>query len=95
MTTGPAHWKLLQQGRALDNQVYIASCSPSRDPSAGYTAYGHSMVVNPWGTVLAELDENQGILYADIDLDFLETTRSSIPILKQKRHDVYSLQGPK
>lgn len=94
MTTGPAHWKLLQQGRAIDNQVFVATCSPARDISAGYTAYGHSMVVNPWGTVVEELDENENILYAEIDLQMLEQTRTSIPILKQKRHDVYSLVGP-
>lgn len=95
MTTGPAHWKLLQQGRALDNQVFVATCSPSRDNSAGYTAYGHSMVVNPWGTVVAELDETASTLLTEIDLDVVESTRSSIPILKQKRNDIYSLIGPK
>jgi omega-amidase len=95
MTTGPAHWKLLQQGRALDNQVFVATCSPSRDASAGYTAYGHSLVVNPWGVVVAELDENTSTLIADIDMDIVESTRSSIPIMKQKRHDMYTLVGPK
>lgn len=94
MTTGPVHWKLLQQGRALDNQVYVASCSPSRDASAGYTAYGHSLVVSPWGTVVAELEETPSTLYAEIDMDVLENTRASIPILKQKRNDIYSLTTP-
>lgn len=94
MTTGPAHWKLLQQGRALDNQAYVATCSPARDASAGYTAYGHSLVVNPWGTVIQELEETESILYADIDLEVVDSTRSSIPILKQKRHDIYKLNGP-
>lgn len=94
MTTGPAHWKLLQQGRALDNQAFVATCSPARDASAGYTAYGHSLVVNPWGTVIQELEESESILYADIDLSVVESTRSSIPILKQKRNDIYKLTGP-
>lgn len=94
MTTGPAHWKLLQQGRALDNQAYVATCSPARDPSAGYTAYGHSLVVSPWGVVLKELEDGEETLFCDIDMEVVESTRSSIPILKQKRNDIYALNGP-
>lgn len=52
--------------RAVDNQIYVSMCSPSRNPNADYKAYGHSMVVNPLGEVLCEADENEAILYADI-----------------------------
>ncbi|KAF6120636.1 nitrilase family member 2 [Phyllostomus discolor] len=48
LTTGPAHWELLQRGRAVDNQVYVATASPARDDKASYVAWGHSTVVNPW-----------------------------------------------
>ena len=48
MTTGPAHWELLLRGRAVDNQVYVAGISPTRDTSASYVSWGHSSVVNPW-----------------------------------------------
>ncbi|XP_052454770.1 omega-amidase NIT2 [Carassius gibelio] len=51
MTTGPAHWELLQRGRAVDNQVYVAAASPARDESASYVAWGHSSVVNPWSVL--------------------------------------------
>jgi omega-amidase len=51
MTTGPVHWQLLQQARAVDNQLFIASCSPARNLEASYTAWGHSMVVDPFGEV--------------------------------------------
>ncbi|KAH9560578.1 hypothetical protein CY35_06G112700 [Sphagnum magellanicum] len=47
MTTGPLHWELLQRARAVDNQIYVATCSPARDTSAGYIAWGHSTVVGP------------------------------------------------
>ncbi|XP_035873902.1 omega-amidase NIT2 isoform X2 [Phyllostomus discolor] len=47
LTTGPAHWELLQRGRAVDNQVYVATASPARDDKASYVAWGHSTVVNP------------------------------------------------
>ena len=51
MTTGPVHWQLLQQARAVDNQLFIASCSPARNLDSSYTAWGHSMIVDPFGEV--------------------------------------------
>ncbi|XP_054720070.1 omega-amidase NIT2-like isoform X2 [Uloborus diversus] len=47
MTTGPAHWELLQRARAVDNQLYVAGISPARDETASYVAWGHSSLVNP------------------------------------------------
>eukprot|EP00966_Prymnesium_polylepis_P204938 4747992-Prymnesium_polylepis.1 len=51
MTTGPIHWELLAKARAVDNQAFVAVPSPARNPSAGYQAWGHSSVVDPWGKV--------------------------------------------
>ncbi len=51
MTTGPVHWELLQRARAVDNQLFVAACSPARSPDASYQAWGHSTVVSPWGQV--------------------------------------------
>ena len=48
MTTGPAHWELLQRARAIDNQLFVATCSPARNPDASYQAWGHSTIVSPW-----------------------------------------------
>ena len=48
-TTGPAHWELLQKARAVDNQLFVATCSPARNPEASYQAWGHSTAVNPFG----------------------------------------------
>merc|ERR1719361_2583465 len=53
LTTGPAHWELLQRARAVDNQCYVATASPSRDLDFSYHAYGHSTITGPWGDVLA------------------------------------------
>jgi len=89
-TTGPLHWELLQRARAADNQMFIATCSPSRDrESSGYPVWGHSMVTDPWSMVIDKLDENEGVLVAEIDLDRIQDVRGSIPILDQKRHDLY------
>lgn len=80
MTTGPAHWQTLFRSRALDQQIFMAGCSPARDETASYIAYGHSIVTDPWGRILRELDEKEGIL--DIELDLAETDRirTQIPL---------------
>jgi omega-amidase len=91
MVTGPAHWQLLQRARAVDNQVYVAACSPARDPSASYVAWGHSSVVSPWGEVLAEASEGEGIISAELDFNLVAEVRQNIPCWKQKRTDIYQL----
>jgi len=95
MTTGPVHWELLQRARALDNQLYVAAISPARDTTATYIAWGHSTVVDPWGKVIATTEEGQAIIYADIDLDYLGQVRDQVPVLKQKRNDVYEVKEVK
>ena len=72
-TTGPEHWKLLLRARAVDNQCFVAACSPARDPSGeGYQAWGHSMVVGPFGEVICEAEENPLTLFADLDMAQLD-----------------------
>ncbi|XP_064413416.1 omega-amidase NIT2 [Latimeria chalumnae] len=95
MTTGPAHWELLQRGRALDNQVYVATASPARDEAASYVAWGHSTTVNPWGEVIAKAGSEETIIYAEIDLQYLAEVRQQMPLQAQKRHDLYSVQAVK
>ena len=91
MTTGPAHWELTFRARALDNQVYMVGCAPMRDPSSGYTSWGHSIYTNPWGAVEKQLDEKEGVLTGEIDLDYEEQVRNELPLLKSRRADVYEL----
>ncbi|KAJ9203138.1 hypothetical protein DTO164E3_2609 [Paecilomyces variotii] len=90
LTTGPLHWQLLGRARAVDNQVYVAMCSPARDMSATYHAFGHSLVANPNAEVLTEAGENEEIVYADLDNDTIENTRKGIPIYTQRRFDLYT-----
>ena len=92
MVTGPVHWQLLQQARAVDNQLYVATCSPARDEKASYTAWGHSTVVGPFAEVIASMDHLPGIVYADIDLKQCGERRLNMPLRKQKRADLYDLQ---
>eukprot|EP01023_Acetabularia_acetabulum_P063541 TRINITY_DN7995_c0_g1_i1.p1 TRINITY_DN7995_c0_g1~~TRINITY_DN7995_c0_g1_i1.p1 ORF type:complete len:340 (-),score=39.50 TRINITY_DN7995_c0_g1_i1:168-1100(-) len=91
MTTGPAHWKLLQQCRAVDNQIYVCSCSPARNAESEYQAWGHSMVVNPFAEVLAEAGHENEVLIVDIDLEQIQIKRNNMPLQNQKRYDLYAI----
>jgi omega-amidase len=95
MVTGPAHWELLQRARAVDNQCYVCTVSPARNPNSGYQAWGHSTATNPWGEVIATTGHENDIVIAEIDLNKVGEVRDSIPVGKQKRHDLYELVVPK
>lgn len=88
-TTGPLHWKLQGQARAMDNQVYVAMCSPARDMNAAYHAWGHSLVCDPMAQVMVEAGEKEETVFADLDGANIEETRKGIPIYSQRRFDVY------
>ena len=87
---GPVHWELLAKGRAIDNQVYVATVSPARDENADYVAWGHSTIVDPFASVIASAKGGEEeIVYADIDLNHLRTIRNQIPVTVQRRTDLY------
>ena len=92
MTTGPAHWEISFRVRALDNQIYMLGCAPARDPSTGYVSWGHSILTDPWGRVVKELDEKEGILLETIDLGYEDGVRQQLPLLKHRRQDMYRLE---
>jgi len=92
MTTGPAHWHSLGKIRALDNQVFFIAASPARNIESCYTAYGHSLIVNPWGQIIYEAQEYEAILYGEIDLEKVNTVRKELPLLKHRRLDVYDIK---
>lgn len=91
-TTGPAHWDLMYQSRALDNQCYMIGTSSARDESSSYVAWGHSLVVSPWGEIIQEMDEKEGIIVNELDLDYVNRIRKELPFLKARRADIYSLE---
>lgn len=92
--TGPAHWEVLLRARAIENGVYIVACDQTGEKS-NITAYGHSMVIDPWGKVIAKTDETPGVLMAEIDLSYIDEVRAQIPVLKNRREDIYELSGKK
>ena len=86
-STGPLHWSLLCRTRALDSQSYLvgAACSPT----AHYRAWGHSMVCDPMGQVVAEAGREETLMVVELDLAVVQEARASIATLKQKRYDLY------
>jgi omega-amidase len=90
--TGPAHWKCFMQTRAVENQLYLVAVSQGRslESDVTYKAYGHSMVVSPWGEVLAEAGEDETILYVDLDPALLAATRKRLPLLQHRRDKLYN-----
>ena len=92
MTTGPAHWELLFRQRAVDNQCFTVGVSTARDEKAGYVAYGNSIAVDPWGTVLCRAGGEDITLYADLDLSRLDAVRAQLPILSARRTDLYEVR---
>lgn len=90
-TTGPAHWETTMRSRAIDNQLFVIAASPARSPEAGYQAWGHSMVVDPWGTIISQAGINEEIIFADLDLSEVDRVREELPLLKHRRSDIYKL----
>ncbi|KAI0540442.1 carbon-nitrogen hydrolase [Xylaria digitata] len=89
LTTGPLHWRLQGQARAMDNQLYVALCSPARDMGASYHAWGHSLIVDPMAQVVVEAEETESIVSWELDGAKIDETRKNIPIYSQRRFDVY------
>ena len=92
LTTGPAHWEILFRSRALDNQVYAIGVAPALDKDASYNSFGHSIAINPWGEIIEELDYEEGLKIVEIDLDEIKRIREEIPILKNRRTDLYEIK---
>ncbi|MEA1961492.1 MAG: carbon-nitrogen hydrolase family protein [Bacillota bacterium] len=92
LTTGAAHWELLIKSRAVDNQLFVVGASAARNPDLAYQSWGHSMVVDPWGQILAECSEKEEILYANLDLTYLEKVRQELPLLRHRRTDLYDVK---
>jgi predicted amidohydrolase len=92
--TGRAHWELLLRARAVENQCFVIAAGQVGESLPGKECFGHSMVVDPWGTVLACRPEGTGIVLAELDFDAQRRIRSELPALANRRGDVYALQGP-
>jgi omega-amidase len=82
------HWRSLLIARAIENQCYVIACNRSgKDPAS--TFFGHSMIIDPWGEIVAEAGENEEILTAEIEMDLVKETRKKIPVFEDRLPEYY------
>jgi predicted amidohydrolase len=83
--TGEAHWEVLIRARAIENQCYVVAPAQFGPNVHGFSDYGNSMIVDPWGRVLARAGDSEGVLIAPIDMAYLERVRRELPSLTHAR----------
>ncbi len=83
--TGQFHWDILVRARALENLAYVITACQTGTHENKRKTYGHSMIVNPWGMVVACLPEKVGIVVADIDLNYQQKIRQDFPVLSHRK----------
>ncbi len=94
--TGEAHWHVLQRARAIENGAFLISAAQGGLHEDGRETYGHSVIVSPWGKVLAEADHDEpGVILADIDVSESVAARAKVPNLKNAREFEVSLVSAK
>jgi len=84
-TTGMAHWEVLLRARAIENQCYVLASAQGGTHRNGRRTFGHSMLIDPWGQVIGQLPEGEGVVCGEIDTDFLAQVRQSLPALKHRK----------
>jgi predicted amidohydrolase len=81
--TGRAHWEVLLRARAIETGCFVIAAAQTGEHQTTQgrprKTYGHSMIVSPWGEIMADAGEDQGIIYADLDLSLVESTRARVP----------------
>ena len=83
--TGQAHWHVLLRARAIETGCYVFAPAQTGEHAEGRLTYGHSLIVSPWGEVLADAGEKPGFIIADVDLDEVQKARSMVPALRHDR----------
>jgi len=86
--TGRDHWEVLLRARAIEDQAFVLAADQVGIHPDGAASYGHSMIISPWGTVLAQIAEGNGIAVADLDLVELERVRAMLPALRHRRPEL-------
>lgn len=87
--TGRAHWEVLLRARAIETGCYVIAAAQTGEHQTSQRrprkTYGHSMIISPWGEIMADAGEDQGIIYADLDLSLVESTRARVPSILSKQ----------
>jgi predicted amidohydrolase len=91
--TGQAHWHVLVRARAIETGAFVLAATQGGLHENGRETFGHSMIVSPWGEILAEAGEHPGVVFADIDVSASEAARARIPSLKHGRNFELEVAG--
>lgn len=83
-TTGRAHWEMLLRARAVENQCYVLAAAQGGRHPTGRLTHGNSMIIDPWGEILARMDKGEGVVLAELNRQSLVDTRTSLPALKHR-----------
>lgn len=89
METGRDHWELLLRARAVENQCWVAAVNQWGECPPHFSSYGRSMVVDPWGVVVAQAVDGVSTIIADLDLDLLKSIRTTFPALNHRRGELF------
>jgi deaminated glutathione amidase len=92
--TGKDHWELLLRARAVENQLYVAAAAQIGETIRGRPSYGRSLIVDPWGVVLAQAPDEETVISAELSLGRLEDVRSRLPSLAHRQPDAYRWPTP-
>jgi predicted amidohydrolase len=92
--TGRDHWEVLVRARAIEDQVFVLAANQTGAHPDGSESHGHSMIVGPWGVVLAEASAGEGIAVADLDLAELARVRATLPALAHRRPEILADEEP-
>jgi predicted amidohydrolase len=87
--TGRDHWEVLLRARAIENQVFVVAAGQIGEAPPHYKSFGRSMIVDPWGVVLAQAPDTECYVSADLDLSIQEEMRQSLPSLRNRRAGAY------
>lgn len=83
--TGKAHWHVLNRARAIENQLFVLAANQEGRHPENRRTFGHSMIVDPWGTVIAEQQEQPGVITAELDLDAMHKLRANFPVINHRK----------
>ncbi len=83
--TGQVHWQPLLQARAIESLVYVVAAGQWGEHAGGRKTYGHSMIVDPWGEILGEIESGPGVVCVDVDMIRLKELRRKFPVLEHRR----------
>jgi len=84
-TTGQAHWHILLRARAIETQSYLVAAAQYGEHPRDRKTFGHSLIVDPWGEILAELPDGPGFIIADVDVERVRSIRAQMPVESHRR----------